>query len=56
MRRRVRDVIWLNTLPHNEWGGLGSVEAFRRNSEMFECYTLAHLERIMRRQMARRAV
>ncbi|MHB0884835.1 MAG: vWA domain-containing protein [Bacillota bacterium] len=54
MRRRVRDVIWLNTLPHNEWGGLGSVEAFRKNSEMFECYTLDHLERIMRRQMARR--
>jgi hypothetical protein len=55
IKRRVRDVIWLNTLPRSEWTGLSSVEAFRKNSQMFECYTLAHLEKIIRRQMVMRA-
>lgn len=52
MRRRVKDIIWLNTLPEREWPDVSSVECFREYCEMFECYTLAHLEKILRTQMA----
>jgi uncharacterized protein with von Willebrand factor type A (vWA) domain len=52
MRRRVRDVLWLNTLPRAEWDDVGSVEFFRGLCQMFECYTLVHLEKILRHQMA----
>lgn len=45
----VKGIIWLNTLPQDEWD-LPSVKAFRRYSQMYECYTLAHLEKIIRKQ------
>jgi uncharacterized protein with von Willebrand factor type A (vWA) domain len=50
LKRSVRDVIWLNTLPQNEWKDLTSVLAFQRRCQMYECYTLAHLEKIIRKQ------
>lgn len=46
----VKDVIWLNTLPQNEWKDLRSAVTFRQYCQMFECYTLAHLEKIIRKQ------
>lgn len=46
----VKEVIWLNTLPQAEWEGLSSVTAFQRHCMMYECYTLAHLEKIIRKQ------
>ena len=52
VRRSVRDIVWLNTLPRGEWPGLPSVAPFRRHCRMFECNTLAHLERIMREHLA----
>lgn len=48
MRRSVKEILWLNTLPKAQWAGSGSVAAFSGQSEMFECNTLAHLEKVMR--------
>jgi len=50
MKRLVKDILWLNTLPQDEWKDLPSVQKFKRYSQMYECYTLAHLERIIRKQ------
>ncbi len=50
LKKSVKEVIWLNTLPRAEWDELRSVATLRRHCQMFECYTLAHLERIIRRQ------
>ena len=50
IRRSVKDVLWLNTLPVDEWKDLRSVSIFQRYSRMYECYTLAHLEKIIRKQ------
>lgn len=51
VRRRVRDVIWLNMLPHREWKELPAVQDFQKYCRMYECYTLAHLNKILRGQM-----
>lgn len=53
LARRVRDVLWLNTLPRDEWRELNSVRVFQACSRMYECNTLAHLERVIARQMLR---
>jgi hypothetical protein len=49
-RRSVKEILLLNTLPHDEWKGLRSVEIFQKFAQVYECYTLAHLERVLRRQ------
>lgn len=45
---KVKDIIWLNTLPKGEWKALRQVQQLSRNCRMYECYTLAHLEKVMR--------
>lgn len=50
LKKSVKDIIWLNTLPFNEWKDLQSVAAFQCHCQMYECYTLAHLEKIIRKQ------
>jgi uncharacterized protein with von Willebrand factor type A (vWA) domain len=51
MKKRVKDILWLNTLPRRLWNDTGTVSLFKRYSRMFECNTLAHLDKIMRTQM-----
>ncbi len=51
MKRKVKDIIWLNTLPKKVWADTATVSLFRRYCRMFECNTLAHLDKIMRTQM-----
>lgn len=50
IKRVVKDIIWLNTLPFSKWKDLTSVTTFRKHCQMYECYTLAHLEKIIRKQ------
>jgi len=47
VRRRVRGVVWLNTVPRREWPSLPGVSAFGRHATMYECNTLADLERVL---------
>jgi len=51
IKDRVKDVIWLNTLPKREWASVKTIRDFQKNSRMFECYTLAHLDKILRNQI-----
>jgi len=46
LQDRVKDVIWLNTLPHHEWDQLRSVQMFREVSRMYPCNRLADLEQV----------
>lgn len=50
LSRVVKDIIWLNTLPQEEWQDLPFVMKFKRYCQMYECYTLSHLEKIVRKQ------
>ena len=47
IRRHVRQVLWLNTLPERRWLETPHVKAFLPSCEMYECYTLGHLTRIL---------
>jgi len=51
IRKRVKDIVWLNTLPKKLWQDTKSVMVFRRHCRMFECNTLSHLDKIMRTEM-----
>ncbi|MDA8234904.1 MAG: VWA domain-containing protein [Clostridia bacterium] len=52
IKGRVREVLWLNTLPKKEWNNVKNIKDFQKNSRMFECYTLAHLDKILRNQIS----
>lgn len=51
IRGRVREVLWLCTLPRAQWDETPTVAMFARYSLMHECNTLGHLDRIMRRHL-----
>jgi len=44
---KVREILWLNTLPERRWKETKTVELFRPYCQMFECYTLGHLQGIL---------
>ncbi len=48
LRPRVREILWLNTLPREEWPEQRTAALFARTASMHECNTLAHLERVIR--------
>ncbi|NMA70090.1 MAG: VWA domain-containing protein, partial [Desulfitobacterium sp.] len=48
-RRKVREIIWLNTLPEKRWPEVKGVELFRPYCQMFECNTIGHLQEILRK-------
>ncbi|MGB9825355.1 MAG: VWA domain-containing protein, partial [Desulfofundulus sp.] len=51
LRERVREILWLNPVPRKQWSCLPGIAAFLPYVNMFECYTLHHLEAILDRQM-----
>ncbi|MDN5361167.1 MAG: hypothetical protein PWP70_214 [Moorella sp. (in: firmicutes)] len=50
-RGRVKDILWLNTLPREEWPHWHSVAAFRPYCRMFPCRSLGQLELILREHL-----
>lgn len=47
LREKVKEIIWLNTLPREE---CSTVAAFQKVAAMFPCNTLADLEQVMSRK------
>lgn len=50
IRRHVRQILWLNTLPARRWSETPHVQGFLPHCQMVECYTLDHLASILSRQ------
>jgi len=50
LREKVKEIIWLNTLPRQEWSSYSTVAAFQRSAAMFPCNTLADLEQVLSRK------
>lgn len=48
---RCKQILWLNTLPTEEWEQVKALKTLTGHCRMFECYTLAHLDKIMRSHM-----
>ncbi|HWR40688.1 MAG TPA: VWA domain-containing protein [Patescibacteria group bacterium] len=53
VNRRVKQVLWLNPLPKERWEEINAIPLFRRSSQMMECYSLAHLIKILSLNLAR---
>ncbi|MEL7565362.1 MAG: VWA domain-containing protein, partial [Dehalobacterium sp.] len=51
IKQKVKDIIWLNPLPGNQWGKYPTVELFKKYSTMWECSSLAHLANALRQQL-----
>lgn len=51
LRRRVKDVIWLNTLPAGEREALRTTKMISEEVRMFPCNTLSNLEDIVRNKV-----
>ncbi|MCR3921219.1 MAG: VWA domain-containing protein [Firmicutes bacterium] len=51
IKRMVKDVVWLNTLPAQDWQTARSVEAFSQVVRMYPCNTLSDLEQVMRQKI-----
>lgn len=47
LKSKVREIIWLNTLPATEWDAYSSVKSFREIVTMLPCNTLADLEQVV---------
>ncbi len=48
---RVKDIVWLNTLPPEEWEELRSVSSFQKLARMYPCNRLADLEHVLEKKI-----
>lgn len=48
IKGRVKDVLWLVTLPRNQWRDVRTVELFKKSARVLESNTLSQLERALR--------
>ncbi|WP_027366152.1 vWA domain-containing protein [Desulfotruncus alcoholivorax] len=49
IKKRVKDILWLNTLPRKQWQDVRTVELFGKTVRLLESNTLSQLERSMKR-------
>jgi uncharacterized protein with von Willebrand factor type A (vWA) domain len=49
MRTRVRGIIWLNTVPADQWDTLPAVAMLAEHVDMYQCSSLGDLETVLRR-------
>ncbi len=53
LQREVKEIIWLNTLPQEDWDKYSSVEVFQKIVAMYPCNTLADLEQVLSQKFLR---
>lgn len=51
LKKKVRNIIWLNTLPSSEWSRHKTIGCFQKYSYMVACSTLGDLANIIRSQL-----
>ncbi|MBS3900428.1 MAG: VWA domain-containing protein [Dethiobacter sp.] len=51
IKRIVKDVVLLNTLPHGDWQSSKSVRSFQGVLRMYPCNTLSDLEKVIRQKI-----
>ncbi|KJS15856.1 MAG: hypothetical protein VR69_11325 [Peptococcaceae bacterium BRH_c4b] len=55
IKKRLGKIIWLNTLPGKDWGAYPTVALFEKHFPMYECNTIAHLEKVLHWQVFKNA-
>ncbi|QDR81009.1 vWA domain-containing protein [Sporomusa termitida] len=51
--KKVKRILWLNTQPKERWGQHSAITLFSQYCAMFECYSLAHLTKILSLNLTR---
>lgn len=51
VRRLVREILWLNTVPAKRWPEVPAIRMFEPHCQMYECYTLGHLTNILNERL-----
>ncbi|NLI13233.1 MAG: VWA domain-containing protein, partial [Peptococcaceae bacterium] len=51
IRSRVKDIIWLNTMPREDWLWALEINEFQKYCRMFECSTLDQLSNVLGSQV-----
>lgn len=51
IRSRVKDIVWLNTMPREDWIWALEINEFQKYCRMFECSTLDQLNKVLSSQM-----
>ncbi|MDW7650342.1 MAG: VWA domain-containing protein [Bacillota bacterium] len=51
IKRKVKDIVWLNTLAADDWEHSKSVRSFQNLVRMYPCNTLSDLEKVMRQKI-----
>ncbi|MFA4885389.1 MAG: VWA domain-containing protein [Desulfotomaculaceae bacterium] len=51
IRSRVKDIIWLNTMPRADWQWALEINEFQKYCRMFECSTLDQLSNVLGNQV-----
>ena len=51
LKKKVRQIIWLNTLPSKEWSRHKTTELFQKSVWMFPCNTIADLNKVLQSQV-----
>ena len=54
LRNEVKEIIWLNTLPRENWDKYASVQAFQKITTMFPCNTLTDLEKVLKQRFLKK--
>lgn len=53
LREKVKEILWLNPLPAEEWPRFPALTQFQSFSHIFPCHNLAQLERIIEKELWR---
>ncbi len=51
VKDRVKEILWLNTLPAEDWEKYSTVSTFQNAATMFPCNTLSDLEQVMSKKL-----
>ena len=51
--KKVKRILWLNTQPKERWPQVNAIQSFIKHCTMFECYSLAHLSKILSLNLSR---
>ncbi|WP_371381606.1 VWA domain-containing protein [Sporomusa aerivorans] len=53
VNKKVKRILWLNTQPKERWPQVSAIQLFAKYCSMFECYSLAHLTKILSLNLTR---
>jgi uncharacterized protein with von Willebrand factor type A (vWA) domain len=51
INRKIKEILWLNPLPGDQWAKYSTVKLFQQHARMWECSSLAHLSKALRHQL-----